>query len=83
MHHLTLIAPLNCSSKEHNPGQDRCPRCNQWHLRAGYCQALNRETETEKVSSGVSPWDEAGVSKATWYRKKRAGTLSEFTKKDG
>jgi hypothetical protein len=34
--------PLNCSAKLGEVGSDKkCPHCNQFHLRAGYCQALD------------------------------------------
>ena len=36
----TVISrPLNC---DHDlTEKDRCPQCNQYHLRPGYCQALD------------------------------------------
>jgi hypothetical protein len=69
----TLARPLNCATKEHNPGQDSCPKCNQWHLRPGYCQSQDetfRETETVRETPG-KPWEAAGVSKATYYRNRK------------
>jgi hypothetical protein len=68
--------PCNCSPKLYNPGQERCPKCNQWHLRPGYCQAVSNETFRETETGGETPWEAAGMSKATWYRKKRAGAPS-------
>jgi len=34
-------SPLNCDLKEYLPGgKVKCPKCNAFHLRAGYCSAL-------------------------------------------
>src|SRR6185295_20381031 len=43
-----LIRPMNCDSALGT--KDRCPHCNQFHLRPGYCQALdpvNKPVDTE------------------------------------
>jgi hypothetical protein len=34
------VRPLNCGTGETEGGR-RCPRCKQFHLRPGYCQALD------------------------------------------
>ena len=34
-----LVRPMNCDSALGT--KDRCPHCNQFHLRPGYCQALD------------------------------------------
>jgi hypothetical protein len=36
----TMVRPLNCGAGETESGR-RCPRCKQFHLRPGYCQALD------------------------------------------
>ena len=36
-----VARPFNCDIHLARPGKDRCPHCNQWHLRPGYCQALD------------------------------------------
>lgn len=43
MREVIRARPLNCDPKVHNAGgnDERCPRCNQWHLRPAYCQALD------------------------------------------
>ena len=33
--------PANCAPSLGRPGGERCPHCGYWHLREGYCQALN------------------------------------------
>lgn len=41
---VVKVGALNCVSDLAEPGtKDRCPYCNLWHLRAGYCQALDPE----------------------------------------
>jgi hypothetical protein len=68
--------PLNCDPALGRT--ERCPRCNLFHLRPGYCQAVNEtasETETARETKDETPWDRAGVSKATYYRNLKKGTL--------
>src|SRR6478736_2422013 len=55
--------PFNCDPKLYVAGQggERCPHCRLWHLRPGYCMALdpmnapaNSPANTEPVSTPVS-----------------------------
>lgn len=42
MHHAVWMLPPNCAPELGRIGGERCPHCGQWHLREGYCQALDK-----------------------------------------
>lgn len=46
---MTEIRPLNCRSELGKLGGARCPHCGLWHLRAGYCWALDPDTPENPV----------------------------------
>ncbi len=95
--------PANCDASIHDADaaekvRKLCPNCNQFHLRPGYCQALDpinageypqsqkavsvetksheNETETENETGiGIDesqPWVAEGISRATYFRRKRS-----------
>ena len=44
------IRPLNCDKGT----KERCPNCNQFHLRPGYCQAL--DPQKTAIDAGKDAW---------------------------
>ena len=76
---FSSVRPLNCSPKLGIAGKDgapRCPHCGLWHLRAGYCQALDpiyavdKPVDTGSVDTSV---DKRKEYQREWARRKRAG----------
>ena len=55
------VSPINCTDDaNHVAGVKdavRCPRCGQFHLRAGYCQALRRRQKVQEAVSVDDPVD--------------------------
>ncbi len=76
-----MMYSINCHP--HLGTQERCPNCNQFHLRPGYCQALNpvnahlypsvthSVTSTSSVTSSVTETDEDRKRRMTRERVKR------------
>src|SRR6185295_14432646 len=44
-----LVRPMNCDSSLGT--KDRCPHCHQFHLRPGYCQALDPVNKPDAVNT--------------------------------
>ena len=95
-HYRVDVRPLNCVTMLGE--KERCPYCNQFHLRPGYCQALDPrnaekyphlhqsqtpvsletesqacETETENETEESQPWVSLGISRATYFRRRKEG----------
>ena len=44
----------NCDEKLYLPKGDRCPECDQFHLVAGYCQALDPQSTWHESRLGLA-----------------------------
>ena len=56
------MLPGNCDTTLGYQGGPKCPHCGQWHLRAGYCQALDADGKLKGVTVKPSPVTDMALS---------------------
>ena len=67
-----VMLPLNCPSDW--GFREECPKCRQFHLRLGYCQAVDSVVDKPPSVdiSTLSSVDKRKAYQKEWSRKKRA-----------
>ena len=82
------VAPINCTDDAMNVAgvKDavRCPRCGQFHLRAGYCQALRRRQkvqEADPVNNSVNIGGSVSTPEVNTAAERRRAYMREYMRK--